>query len=159
VAGGGSKVVTPAPPQCDGAKLYKAVLEGAVEQVRTLIAANRTPESIKKIRSRNGSTLLIAAAHSGDTKIMEIVSKFEIDINVQDANGWTALWIACFYQDDELIKHLLAKWPGVIDTNLKPTQGDYKGVTPLQIRNFPAKPNNAVEKLLVDAGTLLVQKK
>ena len=154
----GSEVVTRVPTLSDGAKLYKAVLEGAVDQVRTLTAANKTPDSVINFRSRNGSTLLIAAAHCGNAEVMKIISdkfKFKIDINAQDANGWTALWIACFYQDDELIKHLLAEWPGVIDTNLKPTQGDYKGVTPLRIRNFPAKPNDAVKKRLVDARALL----
>jgi hypothetical protein len=75
------------------------------------------------------NSLLHAAAKTGDITLFRKVLSVEndIDINKQDENGWTALHIAAYCNNVELVKILIEEYQATIDLTT------FDGFTPMNL--------------------------
>ena len=106
-----SRETTPVapPPQAGAApdqlvqQFFDAVAEGDAEQVETMIAAGVDVGSIDE----DGNTALLFAAE-GEPQIVEVLLNAGVNVNAQNEGGLTALMRAVQYEDEEIIRQLLA---------------------------------------------------
>ncbi len=76
----------------------------------------------------------------GHAKVARILLEHGADINLQDKKGWTALMLACFFEQDKAAKLLLEHGA---DVNIK----NRKGKTALDIGYKNAKILQLFEKI------------
>ena len=72
-------------------KLFQAVIDGNLDEVKRLIKAGADVNAKNTIR---GDTALMIAAENGHTEVAAALIKAGADFNAKNTNGWTALLIA-----------------------------------------------------------------
>jgi hypothetical protein len=102
--------------------IFKAVLHGQVETVRTMLRDDR---GLAYERVRNGGTPLHLAAYLGATEIAELLLANHADVNAQRKDRVTPLHLAAANGRMEMVKLLIANKADV-------DAREAKGFTPLQ---------------------------
>lgn len=112
---------------CAGAKsrtdIFKAVLSGQVETVRTML---RNDPGLACQRAKKDITPLHLAAYLGATEVAELLLASHADVNAQTKDHLTPLHLAAANGRTEMVKLLIAN---KADVNAR----EAKGFTPLQL--------------------------
>ncbi len=90
-------------------------------------------------------TILMYAAADAKPEFVELILKYNTNINLQDTNGWTALHFAAQSRSTEIAKML-------IDSGAKVDIPEVHGNTPLSIAVFNSKGEGDLIKLLLSSG-------
>lgn len=87
--------------------LYLACHNGHYESVKILLDAGAQPEP-RLAKSKHNKLPLVAASSQGHLDIAKLLIKFGANINSQEDNGNTALFISTKNQKKEVVKYLLS---------------------------------------------------
>ncbi|KAL3880955.1 hypothetical protein ACJMK2_033157 [Sinanodonta woodiana] len=85
--------------------LYTSCREGFVKVCQTLLQAGADPNFVCQ-EDGDQTPLIVATAHE-QNEVVKVLLKHGCDLNVQDGDGWTALWHANSNSDVEMMDLLL----------------------------------------------------
>src|SRR5258708_7053881 len=88
-----------------GSKLNDAAAHGNLGKVKALLKGNR---DLVFNRSANGDTHLHLAAFSGSKRMAKLLLTSNAEVNARDRVGWTPLFMAVFYDHQEVAEVVLA---------------------------------------------------
>ena len=143
----------------EGSDVFFMCLYGYVHGVETYLKKKSFEDINKFYWWHDGErTLLMIACEKGWTKIVEILIDInDIDLNINDKHGKSALWYACENGHDEIVTLFLDEKNENIDINLNNEKQEKKPTCPLFIATFYDNIN--VVKLLLNNKNIDIDKK
>ncbi len=132
-------------------ELFEAIRVEDIPQIEKLLTSSFLRKGVD-VNTQNfwGSTPLMAAAEKRDTKILQVLLKYNPDVNISDQTGETALMTAAKYGNIGIMKLLLENGADI-------TACDDKGQSVLMYLFKYSNVNYKAFKFLADAGVDLVK--
>jgi ankyrin repeat protein len=125
--------------------LIWAAETGNVDVMQLLLT--RKPQ----ITSQNGyGDLMEAVVRSGNNKLLRLMMDHQVDMNIADGSGWTALFYTACLDQQKMVEMLLEPFSGNPFSGVSINQQDNHGCTALHVA--AEMDNDAITNMLIQSG-------